>query len=621
MEPIFEDAVRSQARPRVLVVDDSPIVQERLAAMLAAVASIELIGRASDIGGAVRFIESERPDAVVLDLGLKDGSGLRVLERIKGLAHRPTIVVLTNYPFEEYRRRCLALGAAAFLDKSSEFDRVVGALLAAPSAEAPHAALPPVNLDYVLGWGPTVMFVLDVTGERPALSWAAPNLERLTGFDTRAAAASGFLRDRVHPDDLLAYDAALERVLVGEDAEVSYRFRHERGHWIWLHDELRVIRDDGRPTRIVGAMLNVSERERAKQELVDREARYRALAEATSDAIVLLEDGIVREISRPFTELFGYTAAEIVGRPALDFVAASSRAAASASIAEERQSTEELRLVCRDGSERIVAVTARMHTTNGRRLRLLALRDRTRRRQLENQVLQSQKMEAVGRLAGCMAHDFNNVLTAIRGCLVFAMEEIPDGHAARADLECSLAAVEQGAGLARQLLSLSRPQTDTVAPVDVNAVLEEDATLIRRLLGPRVSLERRLGEAVPKTRIEPTALRQVLLNLVMNARDALPSGGVVEIATAATDVDGLNGVPLSAGRYLRIRVRDSGIGMAPDVQARVFEAGYTTKPTGEGTGLGLASSSWIVAQAGGHIGVTSAPGEGATFDILLPAAD
>jgi signal transduction histidine kinase/ActR/RegA family two-component response regulator len=250
--------------------------------------------------------------------------------------------------------------------------------------------------------------------------------------------------------------------------------------------------------------------------------------------------------------------------------------------------------------------------------------DVTDRRRLEAQLRQSQKMEAVGQLAGGVAHDFNNLLTAILGHGSMLLSEIPDQAGPREDVMAILHAAESAAGLTRQLLTFSRREVGQPRVIAVNPLIARTEELLRRLIGVRVRIELDLDPGVKSVRADAVQLEQILVNLAVNARDAMPDGGTITIRTAMADLDedGLDAAAEAArGRYLMIEVTDTGTGMSEETRKRLFEPFFTTKPAGEGTGLGLATVFGIVKQAGGHISVTSEPGEGTSFRVYLPPTD
>ncbi|HTK78354.1 MAG TPA: response regulator [Gemmataceae bacterium] len=255
---------------------------------------------------------------------------------------------------------------------------------------------------------------------------------------------------------------------------------------------------------------------------------------------------------------------------------------------------------------------------------VFVFKDVSRRRALEEQVRQSQKLEAVGRLAGGVAHDFNNLLTVVSGYGdVLARNPSLDDRGREAVTEIKNAS-ERAINLARQLLAFSRKQLLRPQPLDLNAVVGEIRKLIRRLVGDRISLAMKLAPGVSPVTADSGQIEQVILNLAVNGRDAMPGGGTLTITTANVRVgptEAANHPGLRPGRYALLTVTDTGRGMDEATQARAFEPFFTTKGPGEGTGLGLAVVHGIVAQSGGHIAVQSEPGRGTTFRVLLPQLD
>lgn len=247
--------------------------------------------------------------------------------------------------------------------------------------------------------------------------------------------------------------------------------------------------------------------------------------------------------------------------------------------------------------------------------------DVTEQRRLSAQLRQAQKMEAVGQLAGGVAHDFNNLLTAIVGHANLAIDELPEAHRVRDELTQILSSAERAATLTRQLLAFSRRQVMQPEVVSMNAVISNVEKLLRRLIGERIHIILDLDAQTDTVKVDPGHLEQVLVNLAVNARDAMPDGGELVIATTNIDVTEAHAyqpTSLGPGLYVMISVTDTGTGMDAETQAHLFEPFFTTKPAGKGTGLGLATAYGIVKQSGGSIYVYSEPGRGATFKIYLP---
>src|ERR1035437_7472538 len=245
----------------------------------------------------------------------------------------------------------------------------------------------------------------------------------------------------------------------------------------------------------------------------------------------------------------------------------------------------------------------------------------TRHQHLQEQLRQAQKMEAIGELAGGIAHDFNNLLTVMSGFTELVLETTDSTDARHADLLEVQKAAERAATLTRQLLAFSRRQVLQPQVLDVNALVTGITTLLQRTMSEDIELVMGLGVVDP-VRVDASQLEQVLLNLALKARDAMPSGGTLRLVTETVAVDDAwarRYPPLTPGRYVQLTVSDTGVGMSPETQARIFEPFFTTKSPGKGTGLGLATVYGIIKQSDGFIGVDSEPGVGTKFTIFLPA--
>ena len=299
------------------------------------------------------------------------------------------------------------------------------------------------------------------------------------------------------------------------------------------------------------------------------------------------------------------------------------RAAIEGSLEDGRALEVEYRIAPQKGVDRIVLSRGRVVSdSTGRIVRMIGTaQDVTEQRQLEMRFRQAQKLEALGLLAGGIAHDFNNLITAIGGYTEIVLEDIAEGDARRADLVEIRKAAERAAGLTRRLLAFSRTQALQPRLVDINGVVAGLETLLRRTIGEHIELTLELDPRVEPVRVDPGQLEQVLLNLALNARDAMPHGGDLRFATAAAHIAeswAREHPPMTAGRYVQVTVSDTGVGMSPETQARIFEPFFTTKPPGKGTGFGLATAYGIVKQSGGFIWVSSELGRGSAFDIYLP---
>jgi PAS domain S-box-containing protein len=338
--------------------------------------------------------------------------------------------------------------------------------------------------------------------------------------------------------------------------------------------------------------------------------------ESSSDVICLIGlDGRIEMISPSVERVIGRSPDSLTGTAFGEVVHPDDLDAAYENF--ERAMREPTAMTVRalhaDGSTRTLeATTTPVAGSDGRPERILAaVRDVSERQLLEEQLRHAQKMESIGRLAGGVAHDFNNILTAIRGYAELLLLDLTDDAAARENAEEIARAAARAAGLTGQLLAFSRKQVLRPQRLDLNDVVSGMSQLLGRVLGEDVVLTTALAHDLRATLADPTQIEQVVLNLAVNARDAMPGGGRLVIRTANVD--------LEEGPHVALVVADGGHGMDAETAARIFEPFFTTKEVGAGTGLGLATVHGIVAQSGGAVEVTSEPGVGTTFTVCLPA--
>ena len=365
------------------------------------------------------------------------------------------------------------------------------------------------------------------------------------------------------------------------------------------------------------------------------ERRFRSLIEHSTDVITLLDAaGTILYSTQSLKPTLGYDAGEMTGHSVLDLVHPDEQAAAASQLARLYPHPEEIvqagfRVRHKDGSWRDleVVIANRLDDPSIRAL-VVNYRDVTDRKRAEEalrladeRLRAAQRMEAVGRLAAGIAHDFNNLLTAILGSTDLLLEGLPADHPAREDALESRQAALRAADLTRQLLAFSRQQVLAPRTLDLNAVVRDVERLLRRLIGEDVKLRTVLAANLAPVRADPTQLEQVLVNLAVNARDAMPRGGTLTIETANVALDDAyvaDQPVVAAGDYAMIAIGDTGTGMDAATRARVFEPFFTTKQRGKGTGLGLATVYGIVKQSGGYIWVYSELGVGTTFKVYLP---
>jgi PAS domain S-box-containing protein len=386
----------------------------------------------------------------------------------------------------------------------------------------------------------------------------------------------------------------------------------------------------GRPAGSIAMVIDLTEERRAQAALRESEARHRNIVESSLVGVWTVDARFRISFSnRRFAEMLGTTPEQLIGRPVLDLVVPEERNEAQVRQARRMAGIAEvhergyLRLDGKPVTVQISSVPlfAADGTFAGATNTVL---DLTERRNLEQQLLQAQKMEAVGRLAGGVAHDFNNMLTVIMGYAALLNTQIAPEDSRHAAVEQIQRAAQRSEELTRRLLAFSRKQVLRPRIVAINAAIRDMEPMLQRLLGEDSELLVRLGAASPPVRVDPGQLEQVMMNLTVNASDAMPGGGRLTVESSELTLERsqlreqADAVP---GRYVLIAVSDTGIGMDKATQEHIFEPFFTTKELGKGTGLGLSTVYGIVRQSGGYVRVQSEPGQGATFQIFLPVAD
>ena len=392
----------------------------------------------------------------------------------------------------------------------------------------------------------------------------------------------------------------------------------------------------GQLVQVVGLAIDITPQRRAEREGREHEARFRTIMEQLPELVVVLVDraGQVTWVTPSAERIIGVPRENLIGTGALDFVPAEHREEVGAAFGRLLSTpggtySIETQIVRPDGGRRWLEVSGMngLAVPNFESV-VIVYRDITERRRAQDelaatheQLRQAQKLEAIGSLAGGIAHDFNNLLTVILGCTGLVLSELPPGATHREDIEEVANAAQRASELTRQLLSFSRQQVLSPLVVDPREVLLGLERMLARLLGEHIRLTLDLDPQPARVFVDPSQLEQIIINLTVNSRDAMPEGGVLTIECMSTHLDeeyAARHLEVRPGRYVMIAVSDTGVGMSPEVMARVFEPFYTTKEVGRGTGLGLSTVFGIVKQSGGHIWPYSELGVGTTFRIYLP---
>jgi PAS domain S-box-containing protein len=623
-------------RVRVLMVedvaDDAALVEREL--------------RRAGISGATRRVDSERayrealqsfaPDIILTDhslptFGAADALRIALLE-----APDTPVIVVTGSLDEETAAEYIKAGAADYVVKH-HLERVGPAVVRAldlrrartEQARAEEARRQgEERFRALIEHGADAVALVAPDG---TLLFASHSIERLLGFaPAELVGHPGF--ERVHPDDAPRLHAALRDIIAspGTPASLELRWRHKDGSW----RHIDAVAVDRLAEPAVGAIVvnfrDVSERRTAEAALRESEERYRTLVEGVRDIIFALSrEGTIASLNPAFETITGLRREEWVGQPFERLVHPEDLPLALELLGRvvrgELRPASQFRVRTAKGDYRVGEFSATPQLHEGRLVGILGIgRDVTERVQLEQQLRQAQKMEAVGRLAGGIAHDFNNILTAITGYADLLLEDLGATDPRRQDADEIHKAADRAAGLTRQLLAFSRQQVLQPTVLEVNKLVSDLEKMLRRLLGEDVELGTRLAPTTGRVKADPGQLEQVIMNLAVNARDAMPNGGKLTLETGNVDLDeayAADHYPARAGPFVLLAVSDTGIGMSEETQAHMFEPFFTTKEKGKGTGLGLATVYGIIKQSGGFIWVYSEVGHGTTFKLYLPRVE
>ena len=610
-------------KAHLLIVEDERIVAKDIEYSLKTL-GYKVTGIASTGENALQKVKENRPDLVLMDIRLKGGmDGIEAAEKLREEFSIP-VVYLTAYADEGTLERAKVTGPFGYILKPFNEKELCSTIEMALYKHRMDQELKESEERYrqLVELSPDIIIVqragkIDFINAAGARLLGAKDARGLTGTPV-----ADIMSEELHA--VLAERAQMVMSGAGKLPMTEGRYVGLDGRLIDVEVETVPVTFKGMPA-VQSVARDITERKAADEKLRDNELRYRTLFEGSRDAIfVLTKEGSVVDCNQSFLSMFGYEGAQMFGMDLKslyvdpdDLAALWQELTKSGSVKDH-----ECRLYKRDKTIIDCLITStRLTDKYGRTSGYQgSIRDITERKRLEAQFLHAQKMEAVGTLAGAIAHDFNNILTAIIGCgslLQIKMHDSPLVHY----VDQILSSGEKAANLTQSLLSFSRKPESHTKPVELNGIVKRIEKLLARLIREEIDLKLVFDESDLVVRADSGQIEQILMNFVTNARDAMPEGGTLTIRTDRTVIDAEfvrvhgYGVP---GEYAVMSVSDTGVGIEKETAARIFEPFFTTKEAGKGTGLGLSTVYGIVKQHHGYVNVYSEPGKGTLFSVYLP---
>jgi two-component system cell cycle sensor histidine kinase/response regulator CckA len=603
---------------RVLLVEDSEDDYRMIQRMLEGARFEKFtLDWEADFDEGLAAIQRKSHDAYLIDHRLKTKSGLDLVREAARSGVVAPMILLTGQGDDGVHLDALLAGSADYLDKNGLDSSVLERSLRHAIDRTQHFIQLKRSEERFRVLVENLSDGIIMLARDGALLYTSSSTTDILGFSAEQLAGHK-LFEFIHPADVPDAMRIFSECLAKPGLPISSEYRYRTHTGSWRHIEALTVNrlEDTAVSAVIATIRDVTSRKESEKGLIERERQFRALFDSALDAMVLVTDERTFIDANPAaSQLFSMSRERLLHQVIDRFCPPDFPIVERwTEFVEAGEFKGDFTLIIDPRTRRQVELSARAHVLPGRHL--LVLRDTTERNELEARLRQGAKMEAVGRLAGGIAHDFNNLLTAILGCcelLALELKERPDTWE---DLEEIRGAATRAGSLTQQLLAFSRRQVLNPKVLDLNTEVENIRRMLSRLIGEDISLSTRLDPELGQIKADPSQLEQILLNLAINARDAMPDGGTLVIETANSDPPGeWNGPPQ---RCVMLLVRDTGIGMDAAIRSHIFEPFFTTKEIGKGTGLGLATVYGIVKQSGGYIIVDSAPGKGSVFKVYFP---
>lgn len=651
---------------RILIVDDLPVNLKLLRVQLTAEGHTVL--EAANGAEALKSLETAAVDLIISDILMPVMDGYRLCAEIRRnprYEQLPFIFYTATYTSPADEELCLQLGADKYLRKPVAVPHLLAAIEEALATSGRKAVMTVEEQDIlkeyserlvfkleqknselsvtterlgealdqlrqILDHSPALLYSLRVEGETITPRVASDNITRLFGYDAAETLDMDWWMARIHPDDRVRYRESIAETLAEGTSRTEYRVRHRDGAYRWVDDTRRLVRDaTGDAVEIFGVTSDITDRKRAQDELRESERRFREMLNNLELVSMMLDTtGRITYCNDSFLRLTGWERKEVLGSSWFDrFIHADSvdsvRTSFQALLANRPEVwhfTNEIQT--RSGERRLIQWNnSLLRSPAGEVIGTASIgEDITDRRRLEQQVLRTQRLESLGTLASGIAHDLNNLLMPILMGASLLKRLEPNAASLKAidNIERS---VKRGSDLVKQVLLFARGGETSWRTISLGEIVREVEAIVVSTFPKDITLEVSLAHDLKPVAGDPTQLNQVLLNLCVNARDAMPHGGLLSVSARNEHLTEqyarLQGGE-SGGLYVVLEVSDTGEGISSQTIDRIFDPFFTTKDIGKGTGLGLSTAQGIVTRHGGYLSVSSDVGEGSTFKVHLP---
>ncbi|MEP7327063.1 MAG: response regulator [Gemmatimonadota bacterium] len=576
--------------------------------------------RATRYEDGLEAVRAQTHDAYLIDHRLGNREGLELVRAAAALGSAATMIFLTGPGDDNLGLEALLAGCSDYLDKSRLDEYLLEHTLRSAVDHALHFDEIRKSEERFRALVENLSDGIERLGQDGTVLYASRSATAILGYQVDELIGHRIF-DFIHPEDRPGAMRLFSEGLNRPGTTVTGEYRHRNRDGSWKHLEVITVNRLGESAvlAVVATIRDISDRKENERDLQERERQFRALFDSALDAMVLVSDDRRFLDANPAAALLFRLPKEQLVQQVIDRFCPPGFLVIEkwTEFIEAGEFKGNFTMLLDERTRREVELSARAHVLPGRHL--LVARDVTERNEMEIRLRQGAKMEAVGRLAGGIAHDFNNLLTAILGSAELLGLDLQDGGTAKEDLNEIRKAATRAASLTQQLLAFSRRQVLSPKTLDLTSVIEGTRRMLSRLIGEDIELITRFRPGLGRVRADPTQLEQILLNLAINSRDAMPQGGTLVISTEdAEPPSEWKDAPVAC---VALTVTDSGHGMDEHTRAHLFEPFFTTKEVGKGTGLGLATVYGIVKQSGGYITVESSPGSGTTIRIFLPRVD